>query len=165
MSREITLTKGCVAIVDDEDYEWLTVGNKWGAGGHVGNLYARRTIWLDKTSCRVEFMHRLILPTEHQVDHINRNTLDNRRSNLRVATARQNAANRKVRSDNKSGYRGVHTLGKGPNPFQAVISINGANTHLGVFPTAQDAARAYDHAAIEHYGEFASLNFPEEQYA
>ncbi len=84
--------------------------------------------------------------------------LNNRRSNLRSATTQQNARNRKVRSDNKSGYKGVS---KRRTTFAATISIDkGKRLHLGTFRSAEDAARAYDSAAQKYFGEFARVNFP-----
>lgn len=86
-------------------------------------------------------------------DHISRDRLDNRRSNLRWATKKQNGANMQPRP-NSSGYRGVSRRGT-RKKFQAIITL-----HLGTFDTAEEAARAYDAKAREIWGEFATLNFP-----
>lgn len=161
MTREIPLSKGYVALVDDADYEWLVERGPWHASGHKNNLYAVHTEFTPPNSFKPIRMHLLILPTDLTVDHINRNPFDNRRSNLRIATHRQNSQNRKQRSDSKMPYKGIQRMKKDcKNPWIAGISIDGKRVHLGVFPTAEDAARAYDEAARKHHGEFAYVNFP-----
>lgn len=123
-------------------------------------LYAFR----NKKGGGAELLHRFLLnnPKGKLVDHRNRRTLDNRRScSIRIATRSQNAINGRTRRDSTTGYRGVT-----PNPsngtFRARIWIDGKRTTLGFFPNAVDAAKAYDAAALEHHGEFAFLNFPEQ---
>jgi hypothetical protein len=122
-------------------------------------------------------MHRLVLSRvlgrplqkNEQADHINQNGLDNRRQNLRIATPSQNHANKaKGRGDFSSLYKGVYIrkdrlhLG-----WYACVGSNKSKTpkiYLGRYETEEEAARAYDRKAIEIYGEFASLNFPTEEY-
>lgn len=164
MTREIPLSKGLVALVDDEDYDWLLADGKWHVTGYTHRLYAARTRWVGKRSFG-ERMHRLLLPGTAYVDHINGNGLDNRRSNLRPASAAQNAQNRRRRSDNRSGYKGVGKSVVPRKPWIAAIGVNGTHCYLGVFATAEEAARAYDAAAVERFGEFARLNFPKEETA
>jgi hypothetical protein len=96
-----------------------------------------------------------------EIDHVNGDGLDNRRENLRVATHAQNASNRGVRVNNTSGFKGVHAnhSGRGKQWF-AYITTNYKRQHLGMFGTAEEAARAYDAAAVRLHGEFARLNFP-----
>lgn len=103
------------------------------------------------------YMHRLITacPATLKVDHKNGNTLDNRRSNLRVVNFEQNNANRK--SYSASGFKGVRAVG---HRWRARIAFRGVETHIGYFGSAEDAARAYDDKALETFGPFAWLNFP-----
>jgi hypothetical protein len=95
------------------------------------------------------------------VDHIDDDPLNNRRSNLRIASRFQNLGNTRRRADNTSGFKGVSWS----NRFRywvASIGYAGAKRHLGCYPTAEQAAHAYDEAAREMFGEFARVNFPQE---
>lgn len=149
--RTIDLTRGFVAIVDDEDYARVS-GFKWylhGCGFH--GYYAR-------TACR-KLMHRFIIspPNGLPVDHKNGDKPDNRKSNLRVCTVAGNQHNRGARSDNTSGFKGV-SFHKSARKWVAVICLDSKNRHLGCFATKEDAARAYNEAAIILHGAFAKLN-------
>jgi hypothetical protein len=93
-----------------------------------------------------------------------RNGLDNRRSNLRPATPSQNSGNARRPSDNTSGFKGVTFYGR-TGRWRAYIGGHLRQRHLGYFRTAEEAARAYDEAAIDTWGEFAHLNFPKEHSA
>lgn len=117
------------------------------------------TIRLKKVTYR---LHRLIMGAAPGmvVDHINGDTFDNRRSNLRFATVAQNAANSKLPKNNTSGFRGVYWF-KPAKLWSAQIRANGKNQHLGYFKTVEAGARAYDEAAKRLHGNFARLNFPE----
>lgn len=92
------------------------------------------------------------------VDHINGDTLDNRRSNLRLCTVSGNNHNRMKSKNNTSGYKGVSWL-KQNQKWRAYIKVNSKDKHLGCYLDKEDAARAYDKAAKEYFGEFARLNF------
>lgn len=147
-----------VVLIDDEDlksvenYNWYCVSSR-------NTQYAQCD--LEDGSCLQ--MHRLLLgqPSE-LVDHRNRNGLDNRRANLRTATPRQNAINAVAPQTSKgSGFRGVRQRG---NRFMAYIKAESyKQISVGTFDTVEEAARAYDAAARREHGEFAVLNFPEEE--
>lgn len=149
---EIKLTRGLVAIVDDEDFSRLNK-MKWCANKTGNAFYAVR-----RDGKKMTLMHRIIANAiqSQKIDHANGNTLDNRRSNLRVCTQQQNARNSKQRKDNHCGYKGV---GKSHNKWKAGIRVNGKSIYLGTFENPRDAAIAYDTAARKHFGEFAKTNF------
>lgn len=148
----ITLVNDEWATADIEFLELLTP-HSWSL---TGNGYARAVI-----DGRPVMMHRLIMgaPEGVIVDHINWNRLDNRRSNLRFANKRLNAANTGLNAKNTSGYKGVRPSRDG-RKWVAFISARGRYRHLGTFKFIEDAARAYDAAAIEAYGDFAHINLP-----
>ena len=153
--KEIPLSRGLVAMVDDEDFELVASYGKWYAHRDDTTFYARKNfnrggVW---SSVR---MHGVITGLSY-VDHINGNGLDNRRSNLRAATDSQNAMNRGMRSDNTSGFKGVTQK---RSKWHASLQVNGKRRHLGDFATRIEAARAYDAAALIYFGEFARPNFP-----
>jgi hypothetical protein len=159
-SRLIHLTQGKSAVVDAADYERLS---RWQWFAHfdkkINKWYAMRSQRIDGNLSYV-YMHREIMgaAASEEVDHANGDGLDNRRSvNLRIATHRQNLANRGPQRNNTSGYKGV-TWNKQLRRWCAQIHIAGKHLHLGVFDIAEDGARAYDTAAREHFGEFAYQN-------
>lgn len=154
MVKEIRLTKGFAAIVDDDDWLELASYNWFYVNGYAARNSARHT---PRT-----YMHRVIInaPDGVQVDHINHNTLDNRRSNLRLCTHAENARNHKIARNNTSGYIGVawrYDIEK----WMAYIENHGKRITLGYYESASDAAHVRDRKAIELYGAFASLNFPD----
>jgi len=138
-----------VAIVDDEDYDWL-MQYKWSLSG---NGYAQG--WNGK----VILMHRLIMGLNSpEVDHINRNPLDNRRSNLRHCTSGQNKVNTKLRKDNTTGYRGVDFM-KNRKKWRARAGME----YIGMFSTSEEAARAYDKKIEELFGDKTYKNFQQQK--
>jgi hypothetical protein len=152
--REIPLTQGLVAIVDDDDYESLSA-YKWHARILGTSRYAGRKVRTGKTFICVH-MHRAILPAPigMDVDHINGDGLDNRRCNLRIATRAQNLQNRGAPKDNKSGYKGVCWHRK-TRRWMAQITTAGKHRYLGVFCSPDEAHAVYCAAAKEQHGEFA----------
>lgn len=152
----VTLSGGHEAVIDAADAPAVARHN-WSAFDRGrGRVYARRYEVIDgKSKCVM--LHRFILAPAAgaDVDHINGDTLDNRRSNLREATRSENLRNGRA----KSGYKGVSRLKfETPRPWQARIYVDGRNHHLGTFATQEEAALAYNQAAAEAYGEFARLN-------
>lgn len=163
--KEIPLTQGKVALVDDEDYEWLNQW-KWKAHRFAKKWYACRT---QRVGLRSEnkfvtwLMHRKLLKLEDPSifsDHRDGNGLNNQRHNLRVATGAQNAQNIRTKAGGTSKYRGVSWQKKNQN-WIAQIKCGGKHMHIGSFQTQKEAAQAYDRKAKELHGEFANLNFPE----
>lgn len=151
--KQLKLTQGKVAIVDDEDFNrfghfkwhYLSVG-----------YAARRQLNSSRTYV---YLHRLIMKPEkgQEIDHINGNTLDNRKSNLRIADRSKNMSNTRIRKTNTSGYKGV-SLDKSRNMWAAEITVNYKKLHLGRFNEIKEAAKAYNEAAKKYFGEFAYLN-------
>lgn len=154
--KEINLTKGQVALVDDEDFEFLNQW-KWQAhkDQHTGGFYARRgTRFMVKTITTI--MHREIMntPKDMVCDHIDHNTLNNQKSNLRNVTISQNAMNRVGEQKEKNkplGVRGVHREGTG---YRAQINIDKKPKKFSVRKTLEEAIADRKKAEIEHYGEY-----------
>lgn len=152
------------AVVDDADYERLT-HYRWFAIRRDNRTYLLRNARLNRKQSTV-YLHREVMGiTEKgyrvQVDHRNRDTLDNRRENLRICTASQNKSNGGRQKTKKSSpYKGVF-VSRGH--IVAVVTKEGERHYLGTFGSHIEAARAYDRKAIELFGEFALPNFPEEQ--
>jgi len=153
MSKAIELSQGRVALVDDDIFEEINT-YKWYY--HYG--YAVRNYGKYPHRKRLQ-MHREIIgtPDGFVTDHINGNTLDNRRENLRTCAASGNSRNAGKRIDNTSGFKGV-SWHKQAARWRAYIALNGHRKSLGLYDTAEDAAHAYDAACIDLYGDFARPN-------
>lgn len=143
---------GRTALVDVDDYP-IVAGYTWRVFEAPGDgPYAQTSVFINgvRTTRR---MHRILSSVE--VDHQNRNGLDNRRANLRPATRSQNTANTRGKGG-KSPYKGVHKSG---HNWRAQITVNYRKHQLGSFKSDLEAARAYDVAARQFFGEFAFTNF------
>jgi hypothetical protein len=153
---EIALTRGQVAIVDDADFAYLSRW-KWQAKpSYGGKFYVVRQTSKDGKRIKLQ-MHRVILGVgssdKRQVDHINCNGLDNRRSNLRFATRAQQQQNTPKKRNNKCGFKGVRKSKTGR--WHAQIVVSKKLIRIGTFDTPELAHEAYKNAAITHFGEFA----------
>lgn len=160
--KEIELTRGMVALVDDEDYESLSQQRWYAQKGHHGRWYAaRHSRAADNLPPRSTiYMHRVIMnaPPHLQVDHREGIGLDNRRKNLRLCTNGQNHYNCGAYATNSSGFKGVGWH-KSTNKWRARISVDKKVIYLGNFDTAIEAAVAYEDAARKYHGDFARANF------
>jgi hypothetical protein len=157
--KEIMLSRGMVAMVDDCDFEELSK-HKWSIHCVRGTFYAKRATRTPEE--KTILMHREIMgfPIGEEIDHRDGNGLNNTRENLRVCSPKQNRANMKRHRDSLSPFKGI-TKATDKTRWTARIKIGDKHLSLGCFDTARDAARAYDIAAKRYHGEFARLNFPE----
>jgi hypothetical protein len=153
-SIKIPVGKNNYALVDPDDFEKVSTHSWW----LHSKGYASTTLRSNGTPKNVK-MHVMIAGPNK--DHKNRNRLDNRKENLRTASRTQNSQNRF--RENKNGYKGVRISSAKTRSYRARIIINKREICLGSFPTAREAAQAYDEAAILGFGEFACLNLPDER--
>lgn len=156
--KKIPLSQGKFALVDDADFEWL---NQW--KWSYQNGYARRNEYLgggrERPKRKSIAMHRLIMATPDGMftDHIDMDTLNNQRINLRNATSSENGMNRKSYKGSSSAFKGVYWHGQS-GKWAAQIVVNKKPVSLGTFDKETDAANAYDLAAKKAFGQFARLN-------
>lgn len=154
---KIALGGDLFALVDAEDLEKV-LPYAWRAAGKMRQKYAKAEIRIGDRRCRVS-MHRIILPVDDPnfvIDHINGNGLDNRRSNLRIATKSQNAMNSVGRSDRRADYKGMTMIRK--SLWQAQITVGKNVTHLGNWHTQECAALSYNRSIEKYHGEFGKPN-------
>lgn len=163
--KEIQLSRGMHALVDVDDYDRVVDMGSWCADPAKRTFYARKNLYTPGTQKLTPLLMHTFITGWPYVDHINGDGLDNRRSNLRPATALQNMANKRRYRNNTSGFKGVTRNSGTGRPWQASIRANNRRYHLGYHDTPEQAARAYDAAALRLFGEFARPNFPRENYA
>ena len=154
--KRVPLTQGIFALVDDEDYERVISAGPWRAH-HVSDndmWYAMRNVRKsDSMKKDTQRLHRFILrEPDCEIDHRDGNGLNNQRSNLREATKSQNQYNKGVQRNNTSGYKGV-SWNKQHNAWIAYHHVNGRQVYLGYYDVEENAAKAYDAAAVELHGE------------
>lgn len=152
--KKINLTQGEYALVDDEDYEFLSQW-KWCTFKREGyTSYA-----IHSQNKKTTYMHRLLMKAKkgEHVDHINHDGLNNQRSNLRLCTRAQNQWNARKSKKNTSGYKGV-MWHKSNKQWEAKIMANRKYMYLGSFQKKSDAVKVYREAAKEYHGEFANTN-------
>lgn len=157
--KEIQLTKGYVAMVDDEDFEMVNQF-KWQASVCQKTVYAKRGFKLENGVMVTQGMHRLIMgitDPKIQVDHKNHDGLDNRRQNLRIATNGQNQWNQRMPINNTTGYKGVSLIKK-TGKYIASSKVNGQFLCLGYFDCKEEAARHYNQCARDNGQGFELLN-------
>ena len=160
---DIQLTQGNKTFVDDVDAD--LAASKWHTwkGKNNKTCYAKRNVRRPDGTRTNVFLHQEIARRMGIVgnpDHIDRDGLNNRRSNLRPDPNGHNQANRGRQKNNTSGYKGV-SWKNGKGKWVAQIQVDGKRRHLGYFEDPIEAAKAYDRAALQHQGEFAVLNFPQ----
>lgn len=157
--KKIPLTRGKFALVDSDDYEKVTQYT-WRCTVYG---YAVAYMGGGRKAPKYQPMHRFLLdaPRGVQVDHINGNPLDNRRSNIRLCTAAQNSQNTRKRKGTSSRFKGVYWH-KAASKWMAYINVGGRRIYLGLYLSETAAALAYDEAAKKHFKSFAKLNFPQE---
>jgi hypothetical protein len=163
MATLLYLGNDLYTTVDDEDYYWLSQWN-WNVVKIKDKLYVKRGVKKAKLKTNVKyelFLHRVVMKctnSELVVDHIDKNPLNNQKSNLRICTKAENNRNTSSHKNSSSKYLGV-SYDKARNKWQAQLMINGKKVLMKRYITEKEAAEAYDQAAKLHSGEYANLNF------
>lgn len=149
MAKTLYTNKGVAFTVNDEDYDFVA-GFRW-YHGYAGRIYGH---------IKSRFLHKVIakragIDCSNTIVHVDRNRLNNQRSNLKAATWSQTQGTRHLNKNNTSGYKGVFWR-KDRKRWCAEIHAHGKNRHLGHYDTPEEAHVAYCHAAEEYFGEFAN---------
>ncbi len=158
--KEIKLTRGFVALVDDEDFEALSKYKWHAAKSGTRQIRAQRSVFVFGAMPINILMHRQIMGItgcKILVDHKDGNALNNQKSNLRICTHKQNNQNKQIPINNTSGFKGV-SFHQETKKWRVRIKLGGKITSLGLFHDKKEAALAYNAAAIKYFGEFAWLN-------
>lgn len=160
--KQVPLSRGLFALVDDEDFERVMQHNWFIALKPNGMMYAVRELNQNKGARRsIQRMHRFVLSLSGPlpiVDHRNHNGLDNQKRNLRRCTQQNNVRNRRKGSAKKtSKFKGV-CWSKANKKWRANIRFDNKQVHIGLYQSEKDAALAYNAAANKYYGDFACLN-------
>lgn len=152
-SKKIYLSNGKYSLVDEEDYD-LLMQHKWhySNSGYASKRFSKKTVSIHRF-----VMDKYLTADNLVIDHINRNRLDNRKSNLRVCTTQQNCWYRKTKA--KSGYRGVYWHNRSNLWYSQIRDKDSKKIHIGMFNNVVDAAKAYDVYSKKLHGDFAVLNF------
>jgi hypothetical protein len=161
----VIIISGIEVIIDKEDFEKIVMlGFHKCVPDHSGNIYFEHVVYNHQKVIEYIKLHRYLVnaPRNKIVDHANGNTLDNRKSNLRICTHAENTRNQKISRRNTSGFKGVRCLpgitGRGNGKkYQARIRHEGKLINLGVFSTPEQAYRAYCEASKKYHGEFGRI--------
>lgn len=167
--RHIALTKGQVAVVPAQIYDWLMESN-WHAttdeSRGIGYYAVRNSSTINGKKTQILMSREivgLLAGDPREADHQNHDTLDNTGQNLRILNGKENVLNKRKYKTNKSGYKGV-SWSKNRRKWLAQIQYEKRKIMLGCYDSKEEAARVYDRAAIKYFGKFACLNFPRSDY-
>lgn len=157
--KEIKLTQGQFALVDDEDYDRLVAMGKWVLNNGYAAIIKSFKNEHGKRTSKAIYMHRVVAKDINapMIDHIDQCRVNNQKHNLRGCDFHKNGANSKKQSNNTSGYKGVH-WDKRKNKWRAMIGFEMKLKHIGHYEDIKEAASAYNQAALNLFGEFAKLN-------